>query len=171
MHGRIAALAMTALALAGLGGTGTGDGGSAVATPAPPPAGEVERALLAEMNRARARHDRPALRTIATLARPARAHSRVLLGRGLLTHDSPDGSPFWERLVDAGFPRNRAMAENLAMVPGCDAARVARQTVGMWLGSPGHRANLLNGRYRWAGSGAAISRDCRTVVITADYGS
>jgi uncharacterized protein YkwD len=161
---------MTALALAALAGAGASGGADAAAAAERPAAAEVERALVAEMNRVRGRNDRPALRTVATLSRPARAHSRVLLGSGRLTHDSPDGTPFWQRLVNAGFPRNRATAENLAMVPGCDAVQAARQTVAMWMGSPGHRANLLSRRYRWTGAGAAIARDC-TIVLTADYGS
>jgi uncharacterized protein YkwD len=172
MHGRSPTVAMTALALAALVGAGGSVGTGAAAGAAERPlAGEVEQALVAEMNRVRAQNSRPALRTVATLSRPARAHSRVVLSTGVLTHDSPDGTPFWQRLVNAGFPRNRAMAENLAVFPGCDAVQAARQTVRRWMNSPGHRANLLGRPYRWTGAGAAVAPDCRRIVITADYGS
>ena len=168
MLGRASALAMTAVCAIVLGAGSTGAAG------APPPEtlgpGQIETALVAEMNRVRELRDREPLRMNATLRRPARAQSRFLLATGQLTHDGPDGSPFWTRLVNAGYPRNRWMAENLARLGGCDAA-TARRTVQMWMSSPGHRANLLSPRYRWVGTGSASDGDCGTTVITADFGS
>ncbi len=150
-------------------GTGSAD----AADPPTPEAlgpGRIESALVAEMNRARAERGRKPLRMSATLRRPARAQSRYLLATGQLTHDGPDGSPFWTRLVDAGFPRNRWMAENLAELGGCDTS-TARRTVRMWMNSPGHRANLLNPRYRWVGVGSASAGGCDITLLTADFGS
>ena len=142
----------------------------------PPPAersatpAQLERALLAEMNRVRRARGRVALRQIAPLRRAARAQSRYLLRTGTLSHEGPDGSPFWTRLVAAGFPRNRHMGENLAMTSGCDPAS-ARRTVAMWMASPGHRANLLNPVFRVTGTGVAIGAGCSETYLTADYGS
>ena len=149
---------------------------SAQAPPADPPSAapaapaRIESALVAEMNRARVDRGRKPLRTIGALQRPARGQSRYLLGLGVLDHDGPDGSPFWTRLIAAGFPRNRSMGENLAMVPSCGPDAAAR-TVQLWLKSPGHRANLLNPAFRWVGAGAASAGDCSSTVLTADYGS
>lgn len=167
-------MAMTAAAVALLvpAGPGTaadtaaGDGGAGARVSAP----RIESALLAEMNRVRAERGRRPLRTVATLQRPARAQSRYLLGEGILDHAGRDGSPFWTRLIAAGFPKGRTLGENLAMVPGC-GPEVAAQTVRMWLQSPGHRANLLNPSFRWAGAGAASGADCSSTILTADYGS
>ncbi len=168
MLGRASALAMTAACAIVLGT------GSAEAADAPTPGtlgpGRIETALVVEMNKVRAERGRTPLRVSAALRTPARAQSRYLLATGQLTHDGPDGSPFWTRLVDAGFPRDRWMAENLAQLGGCDAS-TARQTVRMWMNSPGHRTNLLNPRYRWVGVGSASDADCTTTLITADYGS
>lgn len=175
MHGRGPAGASTAIATIALAVA------AAVHASAPPPAAaapaaatagatRVERALVAEMNRVRARFGRGPLRPIATLTRPARAHSRYLLSSGALSHEDSDGAPFWVRLVAAGFPRNRAMGENLAMTAGCTAA-TARRTVRIWMASPGHQANLLNPAFRWTGAGVAATSDCSTTIITADYGS
>ncbi len=164
---------MTALALALVGPTATSvaaSGGSAATSATPASASRIESALLTEMNRARTERGRRPLRSIATLARPARDQSRYLIGLGTLDHDGPDGSPFWTRLVAAGFPGDRALAENLAMVPGCGVAAAA-QTVRIWLDSPGHRANLLNPRFHWVGAGAASGADCSETIFTADYGS
>lgn len=145
------------------------DQASAATTPSAGDA-RIERALVTEMNRTRAKHGRPALRTIATLSRPARAHSRELLARGTFTHDGADGAPFWTRLVAAGYPRNRSMAENIAQAPGCGVG-VARQTVRMWMASPPHRANLLDPRMHFVGAGAALAGDCSSTILTADFGS
>lgn len=174
MHGLRAALATTAAALTigcAVAATASAqappsDGSSA--TPAAP--ARIESALVTEMNRARVERGRKPLRTMPALQRPARGQSRYLLGLGVLDHDGPDGSPFWTRLIAAGFPRNRSMGENLAMVPAC-GPDAAVTTVRLWLHSPGHRANLLNPDFHWVGGGAASAADCSATVLTADYGS
>lgn len=164
MHGRRFATLLPTLALALLASAG---GTAATAAPAPP-SGE-ERALLKAMNAARSAHGLPALRSADTLVRPARAHSASLARLGRLEHEGANRAPFWKRLVQAGYPSNRPMAENLAMIPGCGAG-TAREAVRLWLRSPAHRANLLSARYRWVGVGAALSRPCEQVVYTTDFG-
>lgn len=165
---------MTAAAIALAGAVATGTATAAAphqqpaASPAAPP--RIESALLTEMNRARTERGRRPLKAIATLQRPARGQSRYLLGLGTLDHDGPDGSPFWTRILAAGFPRGRTLGENLAMVPGC-GPEVAARTVQLWLNSPGHRANLLNPAFRWAGAGVALGSGCSETYVTADYGS
>jgi uncharacterized protein YkwD len=169
MHGRArAAVTTAALALAMLGMAGTASAEDATAAPSATAA--VERALIKEMNLARARNGLPGLRARATLTRPARSHSAYLLARGILEHEGPGGAPFWARLVKAGYPRASTLGENLAMAPGC-GVRAAREAVRMWLDSPGHRANLLHPEFRFTGAGVASADDCSSTVLTADYGS
>ena len=174
-------MAMTAVALALAGPMAAGAAADDASTaPAPAPAAPaapakagapaIESALLTEMNRVRTDRGRRPLRAVATLQRPARGQSRYLVDLGILDHDGSDGSPFWTRLIAAGFPRGHTMGENLAMVPGC-GPEAAAQTVQLWLDSPGHRANLLNPRFRWVGAGAGSSGDCSSTVLTADFGS
>lgn len=135
-----------------------------------PTARASERALLVEVNRVRARHGRGPLAGSPLLAGPARSHSRWLASTGTLTHDGPGGAPFWHRLVAAGFPRAARMAENLAQVGGCGTG-VARRTVGMWMASPPHRANLLDPSLRRVGLGVARLGGCGATVVTAAFGS
>ena len=150
---------------------GAGPAGAAdQATPKALAPGEMETALVAEMNRVRGVRGRPPLRVATTLRRAARGQSRYLVKAGVLDHDSADGSPFWTRFLAAGFPRDRYMAENLAQLYGCDAGS-ARRTVTMWMASPGHRANLLSPRYRWVGAGSASVSGCASTVLTVDFGS
>ncbi len=174
MHGCRSALAMTAAAIALGGVVATGPATAAAprqassASPAPPP--RIESALLSAMNRARVQRGLRPLRSIRTLRRPARGQSRYLRRIGTLDHAGADGSPFWTRLIAAGYPRRRSLGENLAMVPGC-GRNVAARTVRMWLKSPGHRANLLNPAFRWTGAGVAVGSSCSVTFVTADYGS
>jgi len=133
-------------------------------------AAPTERAVIAKINRERLAHGRRALTRIPTLARPARAHSVELRASGTFTHDSADGSPFWRRLVAAGFPRGRRMAENLAAAPGCGAG-VASTMVRMWMASPPHRANILDRRMRFVGVGIAFGDGSSPTITTADFGS
>ncbi len=170
MHGRFAALATMAAALVCAGPLADDARPQGGAPAGPATASQIEGALLAEMNRVRTQRGRVALRPIASLRRPARAQSRYLRSIADLRHESSDGSPFWTRLLAAGYPANRVMAENLAMVSGCEIA-AARRTVALWMRSPGHRANLLDRRVRFVGTGAASTSDCSATYITADYGS
>jgi uncharacterized protein YkwD len=130
---------------------------------------QAERALVAGINAVRARHRLAPLRRVAALTRPARAHSRDLVARRAFTHDSANGSPFSTRLVAAGFPRRRAMAENIAQVP-ARGTRAARVALRMWMASPPHRANILNRRMRVIGVGFAIRTGRSATVVTADFG-
>ena len=155
-------------------GTGVAAADEPASPPGPTPAAatgapRVESALMAEMNRVRAQRGRVALKPLANLTRAARSHSGTLLSAGAFQHESLNGAPFWTRLVAAGFPSGRRMGENLALVGGCDRD-AARQTVAMWMASPGHRANLLNPRFRFAGAGAATDAACTETIVTADYG-
>jgi uncharacterized protein YkwD len=145
-------------------------GAAAQASSATLSAGRIETALVVAVNKVRTDRGRVPLRVVPTLARPARSHSRYLVTARLLDHDSADGSPFWTRLVAAGFPGSHLMAENLAQVSGC-GPDAARRTVTMWMNSPAHRANMLNPRMRWVGAGAASSKGCHSTVLTADFGS
>lgn len=129
----------------------------------------LESSVLTEMNAARARNHRAPLRELNVLTRPARAQSRYLLGAGLLSHDSRDGSHFWVRLERAGFPSSRAMGENLVEIGGCNGSTAAL-AVRLWMQSPEHRANMLNKQFHVAGLGVASSPNCDTTVITADFG-
>ncbi|MEW6581183.1 MAG: CAP domain-containing protein [Actinomycetota bacterium] len=158
---RLLATVLVASASAALAGAP----GAQAASPGRSPA---EATLLAAMNEARVAHGRPPLRLSALLSRPARRHSASLAAAQELSHEGPHGEPFWTRLVAAGYPRNRWMGENLALVSGCGDA--ARTMVRMWLDSPGHRANLLSRRFRVVGVGVASDDGCAVTVATTDFG-
>lgn len=168
-HGRRLALAAAcaSIALGGLTGPASAHYSSGADTAGPRAA--LEAGVLRQMNVMRVRNGAPPLRRVAVLARPARAHSAFMAASGTFQHEGADGSPFWSRLVRAGFPRTRTMAENIAMVSGCDPSAAA-QVVRLWMNSPGHRANLLDRRMRTTGVGVVATEGCAEVLVTADYG-
>jgi uncharacterized protein YkwD len=75
--------------------------------------------------------------------------ARAGAARNRLTHTGSDGSNAGQRITRAGF-RWSSWAENIAVGYTSSSA-----VVWAWLNSPGHRANMLNPRFRWMGVGIA----------------
>jgi hypothetical protein len=89
------------------------------------------------------------------LARAARQHAAQLAARGVLDHAGATAATrtVADRLARAGSPYAHH-GENLAYVRG--ASDPVSHTVDGWLGSPGHRANLLHADFDRVGFGTAI---------------
>ena len=100
-------------------------------------------------NAERARHGLRALTVDQRLAAAAQAHSADMVRRGFFAHESPDGRQVWDRAVAAGYAY-RKVAENIAA-----GQRTAEEVVRGWMGSPGHRANILDGDLTQIGVGRA----------------
>jgi uncharacterized protein YkwD len=79
----------------------------------------------------------------------ARAHSEDMLRRGYFSHTSPEGVTPFERLRRAGIAFSAA-AENIA-----SGIRSGVEVFRRWMGSAGHRRNLLNCQYTRQGVGVA----------------
>lgn len=125
--------------------------------------------LLEQINAARAQHGRAALTRSAVLTRPARVHSEYVARTGLLRHADRRGRPFYVRLYEAGYPRSRAVGEDLGIVGGCDFGAAAA-VVEMWLDSPAHRRVLLSRAFVAVGIGVVSGPSCRNTGYTADFG-
>lgn len=95
----------------------------------------------------------------------AQGHAADMAARGYYSHNSlrgldPTGRarvagyPFWKYTIFSGIAENIWVSwSHRAHV---DAA--AREAVRAWMRSPGHRQNILEGRYGRLGVGVAISR-------------
>jgi len=111
----------------------------------------VERVLgelAGAINRERAAQGLRELAVNARVARAARNHGCDMVERDYFSHSGRDGSSVTTRLEAAGFMPCFA-AENLAYGqsgPG--------QAVASWMGSPGHRDNILHRRARMLGAAA-----------------
>ena len=138
----------------------------------------LEQALLKEINVTRVRHGRAKLSLSPPLHSAARAHSQSMLTQGFFAHRSADGTSMASRVRLRYGARGYvgwSVGENLLMA---SYGISAREAVELWLGSPGHRRNLLDPLFRHVGI-SAISRDSapgvfggeRALVITLDLGT
>jgi uncharacterized protein YkwD len=73
----------------------------------------------------------------ARLVAAAQGHSEDMSNRNYFSHTTPEGGTPWDRAAAAGYPS--PSAENIAM-----GYRTAADVVAGWMGSEGHRANILN---------------------------
>ncbi|HEX7118185.1 MAG TPA: CAP domain-containing protein [Longimicrobiales bacterium] len=116
--------------------------------PAEPPDVAIEH-FVALAQDARRQAGCPPLVWDTRAAAVARAHSRDMLRRGYFSHETPEGRSAFDRMRAAGI-RYSAAAENIAY-----GARTGAQVYNQWIGSRGHRRNLLNCRYTRHGIGLA----------------
>ena len=84
----------------------------------------------------------------SNLGLAARAHSQDMAQRNYFEHDTPEGLGPSDRAARAGW--RDGVGENIAA-----GTATARETVQMWLESPGHCANMMGPRYRFLGVGYA----------------
>ena len=129
---------------------------SPTATPASPvtpshssPHDEVARAVVTIVNAERARAGCAPVTSHAVLTLAAQEHSEDMAARAYFSHTSPDERTFGQRIRAAGWAGG-ALAENIAAGQ-ADAVAVMKD----WMGSAGHRANILNCTYRNIGVGYA----------------
>jgi uncharacterized protein YkwD len=113
-------------------------------------------ATLCALNRERARHGLRALRVNARLTKAAQGHSRDMVAHRYFAHESRDGSGFGARIKRTGWTRHRRswmLGENIGYGSGSSATPAA--IVSAWMHSAGHRANILQRRFRSIGIGIA----------------
>ena len=134
--------------------------------------------ILTRLNATRAAHGLRPLAVSDGLEDAAVAHSRDLIQAGVFQHDSPDGTPFAQRLKHfysaAGYARWMA-GENILYNTADIDADTAIQA---WLDSPPHRDNMLNPDWREVGIGSVHASTAGgtfggepTWVITMDFGT
>lgn len=139
------------------------------AAPAPaaapvPVAGSWQAEMLASLNAQRSAAGVGPLTACPTLEVAAQRHSADQAARSTMSHTGSDGSSPWDRMARAGYRNYTAAAENVA-----GGQRGVGQVMSAWMGSSGHRANILNGAYTHVGVGQAISAGGRA-YWTQDFG-
>ena len=137
----------------------------------------LESGLLQQLNAVRTDHGLVALRSNPKLTAAADQHSREMADDGYFDHNSFDGTSFSDRIAKwypLGAFHSWMVGENLLWSsPSVDPPRA----VAMWMRSPGHRANILNPRWREIGIGAVHSSSAGgafthlpVTIITTDFG-
>ena len=138
----------------------------------------LQSRVLVNLNRVRAQHGLAPLRPSPKLNAAASQHSREMARVGYFSHSSADGSAFWRRIqrfYSSDGYGSWSVGENLLWSsPAVDAARAIK----MWMGSPEHRANLLNPSWREVGLSAVHSDSAPgtyhglgVTIMTADFGA
>jgi uncharacterized protein YkwD len=138
----------------------------------------LESGILVDLNRVRVQHGLAPLRASTKLSAAATQHSREMARVGYFSHESADGAAFWRR-IERFYPSNGyrswSVGENLLWSsPDVDAEGAIK----MWMGSPEHRANLLNKNWREVGLSAVHSDSAPgtyhglgVTIVTADFGA
>ncbi|HEX6200924.1 MAG TPA: CAP domain-containing protein [Thermoanaerobaculia bacterium] len=117
---------------------------------------EVEYFSFELVNRARGQEGSGELSYDDTLSAVAREYSRRMRDGGFFSHVDPQGQSFSDRLRQAGVHVTVA-GENLAIVEGSGSP--ASNAHRAFLDNPGHRANILDGRFTHGGVGVARRGD------------
>jgi uncharacterized protein YkwD len=122
--------------------------------------------MLKQVNKYRVSHGLRPLRENRRLQDAAAAHSKNMARHRMLSHTSSNGMSWSTRIRRHGYGGSW-MGENLAV-----GWWSARETVGAWVRSSPHRANLLNGHFRALGVGVRRGTygGHRVIYITADFG-
>ena len=136
--------------------------------------GQVERTVLCLVNRERTSRGLKKLRSSAKLAKAAESHSRDMVDRNYFDHVSPGGGTMQDRIKGTGWfsgARSFAFAENIAW--GSEELAAPSNIVENWMESPGHRRNILNGRYVELGVGIALGtpREYDGATYTTNFGA
>jgi len=116
----------------------------------------LAQSIVDAVNGARASQGLEGLSGAGDLDELAQAYSDRMAAEGFFSHEDPDGNRLKDRIAAAGIDY-QAVGENLAKNRGHDDP--ADVAVTSWLGSTGHRANILNPEYLETGVGIAQSAD------------
>lgn len=162
-HQRLGAIGMTA-ALSVFGGTALLS--KCAPAPAPPPAPvtspiSVAAEVVAAVNTYRAQSGVPPLGLNSLLNGAALDHSTDMAQRHVMTHTGWDGSTAGQRIAANGYTFS-TWAENVAAGQTTVAA-----VMQAWMGSAGHRANILSPYFNEIGI-AAVKSDNGVIYWTMD---
>ncbi len=138
----------------------------------------IRAATLCLINRERIAHGERALRPNKRLRRAAQAHTMSMVDEDYFEHVGPRGQTPLARMRSVGYISSSRVGyevgENIAW--GTRWLATPRAIVAAWMASPGHRANILDPRYRETGIGvsahppSALAHGQRGAIYTQDFG-
>jgi uncharacterized protein YkwD len=173
---RLAAVAaLAALALCAPATARADDCAGADVVPAVDNVAVVDQATLCLLNQQRAAEGVAPLVENAALSSASTGYSEQMVAQGFFAHESPDGGTLVERLTGAGYLGEDdpwLVGENIGWGQGTLAT--PRSMVSAWMGSPGHRENLLSADYSEVGLGLALGTPADRswgATYTTDFGA
>lgn len=139
----------------------------------------VRAATLCLINRERAQNGEGALKPVAALEASAQDHTDSMVSEDYFEHVGPNGSTPLSRIRNVGYIPSSSdgyvIGENIAW--GTLWLATPKAIVAAWMASPGHRANILNARFRETGVGvsprvpASMSGGQAGAIYTQDFGA
>ena len=117
----------------------------------------VERTAFDRLNQVRAEKGLKPLAWSNDLGTIARKHSNNMAEQKFFGHRGNDDKMVSDRADDIGLKKWRAIGENIAFMRGYQDP--VERAVELWLDSPAHRRNLLNGDWREGAVGVAVASD------------
>jgi uncharacterized protein YkwD len=126
-----------------------------------------ETRILELVNQARKKAGLVELKLSARLAVAARGHSYDMALRHYFAHESADGVSPEQRIRGSGIAYAE-MGENIYMEDYPNREGMPERAIEGWLGSPGHRKNMLSPKFTASGVGTARAADGSTYV-TQDF--
>jgi uncharacterized protein YkwD len=137
-----------------------------VEAPPPAPVGttrpEVEEKIFLLVNQERAQAGLRALSPEDTLRQTAREHNQDMLARRFFDHINPSGDTPAERIARRHRRLVGLTGENIWEGAGqtlVESPQVAERIVRDWMGSPGHRENILRPSFTHLGAGVTVWGD------------
>ncbi len=137
----------------------------------------LRAATLCLLNEERAKRGLKALAANPQLEKAALNHTRTMVRQGFFDHVSPGGSTLLSR-VRRGTrylhgARRYSLGENIAW--GSSTYATPRATVKSWMESSGHRANILNRKFKHIGIGVVPgapedAQGMPAATFTTDFG-
>jgi uncharacterized protein YkwD len=146
--------------------------------PANDNAAVLRSATLCLVNAERTTRGLVALTANAQLGKAAQNYSRAMVRESFFDHVSPNGSTLVSRVRrGTGYlrgARSYSLGENIAW--GSGEFATPQETVKGWMESAGHRANILNRRFRHVGVGVMIgapedAQGMPAATYTMDFGN
>lgn len=180
----VAALAVILFLLAAIGGPSPFPGPASASAAACPGSDSSPRQISSDqasklvvclVNNQRAKHGLKNLRASKSLVGAARGHSSHMQKTNCFDHICPGEAALSGRYASTDYLPcgcSWGAAENIAWGPRGDGS--PRAIVDAWMGSPMHRANILNGAYRDVGVGVVWGspdkRGASAGTYTLDFG-
>lgn len=135
----------------------------------------ARKATLCLINKERSQRGLGRLREHGSQRKAASMHNRLMIRTRCFSHQCGGAPDLIGRLVRTGYLPcvcSWSVGENLAWGSGSTSS--PRKIVSAWMGSSGHRANILNGRFQHIG--IAVGRGSPaggsdTATFTTDFGS
>jgi uncharacterized protein YkwD len=130
----------------------------------------IEAATLCLLNGERADTGLPPLALNSKLAAAAIEHSQDMVGNQYFDHVALDGRDVVARIRATGYipdDRRWTVGENLAW--GSGVLATPKSIVSAWMGSQGHRDNILRAEYREIGFGLVVGNPRSSDGVGATY--